>query len=103
MADAGADEPADRRIHYRIGLNLGDVIVEGDDLDGDGVNVAARLQQFAPPGGIALPAQTLMSAGDRSSAMMAVRVAASSFEKPSKSARPLKDSPVMRSIDATLR
>ena len=56
MAGAGPDEPADRRIRYRIGLNLGDVIVEGDDIYGDGVNVAARLQELAPPGGIALSA-----------------------------------------------
>ena len=42
------------RIRYRIGINLGDVIVEGDDIYGDGVNVAARLQALAPPGGVAL-------------------------------------------------
>jgi adenylate cyclase len=46
-------EPADpRRIQLRIGINLGDVIVEGDDLYGDGVNVAARLEAMAEPGGI---------------------------------------------------
>jgi hypothetical protein len=43
---------ADRRLAFRIGINLGDVIVEGDDLYGDGVNVAARLQALADPGGI---------------------------------------------------
>ena len=42
------------RLHYRIGVNLGDVIVEGDDIYGDGVNVATRLQALAPTGGIAL-------------------------------------------------
>ncbi|HEY1384540.1 MAG TPA: tetratricopeptide repeat protein [Dongiaceae bacterium] len=56
MASTDADQPADRRIRYRIGLNLGDVMVEGDDIYGDGVNVAARLQELAPPGGIALSA-----------------------------------------------
>ena len=56
MAGTGDDQPADRRIRYRIGLNLGDVMVEGDDIYGDGVNVAARLQELAPSGGIALSA-----------------------------------------------
>jgi TolB-like protein/class 3 adenylate cyclase len=46
------DSPTDRRIVLRIGVNLGDVVVEGDDLLGDGVNIAARLEQLAPPGGI---------------------------------------------------
>ena len=43
-----------KRIRYRIGINLGDVIVEGDDIYGEGVNVAARLQTLAPAGGIAV-------------------------------------------------
>lgn len=42
----------DRRIEYRVGINVGDVVVEGDDLLGDGVNIAARLEALAPPGGI---------------------------------------------------
>jgi adenylate cyclase len=45
-----------KRIRYRIGINLGDVIVEGDDIYGEGVNVAARLQTLAPVGGIAVSA-----------------------------------------------
>ena len=45
-----------KRIVYRIGINLGDVIVDGDDIYGEGVNVAARLQSMAPVGGIALSA-----------------------------------------------
>ena len=52
MAERNADVPADRRIEFRIGVNLGDVIVEGDDIYGDGVNVAARLEAIAEPGGI---------------------------------------------------
>ena len=44
--------PADRRLVFRIGINLGDVVVEGDDLLGDGVNVAARLEQLCEPGGV---------------------------------------------------
>src|SRR6478609_634858 len=49
---AGAD--ASRPIRYRIGINLGDIIIDGDDIYGDGVNVAARLQTLAPAGGVAL-------------------------------------------------
>ena len=41
-------------ITFRIGINLGDIIIEGDDIFGDGVNVAARLQEIAEPGGIAI-------------------------------------------------
>ena len=49
-----ADLPEDRRMRLRIGINLGDVIVEGDNLLGDGVNIAARLETLADPGGISL-------------------------------------------------
>jgi TolB-like protein/class 3 adenylate cyclase/rhodanese-related sulfurtransferase/Flp pilus assembly protein TadD len=52
MAESNAGTPQDRRIDLRIGVNLGDVIVEGDDIYGDGVNVASRLEGLAPPGGI---------------------------------------------------
>ncbi len=48
------DLPDDRRMRLRIGVNLGDVIVEGDNLLGDGVNIAARLETLADPGGISL-------------------------------------------------
>jgi len=44
--------PDEKRMRFRIGINLGDVMVEGDDVYGDGVNIAARLQQLAEPGGI---------------------------------------------------
>ena len=46
--------PADRRMLFRIGINLGDILIEGDDILGDGVNVAARLEGIAEPGGICL-------------------------------------------------
>lgn len=52
MAEANRDQPADDAIAFRIGIHIGDVIVEHDDLYGDDVNVAARLQEQAPPGGI---------------------------------------------------
>jgi TolB-like protein/class 3 adenylate cyclase len=49
-----ADLPPTRRLEYRIGINVGDVVAEGDDLLGDGVNVAARLQEVASPAGICI-------------------------------------------------
>jgi len=52
LADRNQGFPEDQRIEVRIGINLGDVIVEGDDLHGEGVNIAARLQALAEPGGI---------------------------------------------------
>lgn len=54
MAERTADEPEDRRIVFRIGINIGDLIVDGEDLYGDGVNIAARLEKLAPPGGVCL-------------------------------------------------
>jgi adenylate cyclase len=52
MVDREPEVPEERRIRFRIGINLGDVIAEGDDIFGDGVNVAARLEALAEPGGI---------------------------------------------------
>jgi TolB-like protein/class 3 adenylate cyclase len=52
MADREPETPDDRRINFRIGINLGDVLVEEHDIFGDGVNVAARLEGLAEPGGI---------------------------------------------------
>jgi class 3 adenylate cyclase len=54
MAHVNRDQPEDARIVFRIGLHLGDLIVDGDDLYGDGVNVAARLEAEAPAGGIVI-------------------------------------------------
>src|SRR5215469_8333876 len=52
MSAANAELPPDRHIVLRVGVNLGDVMVEGSDLYGDGVNIAARLEGIADPGGI---------------------------------------------------
>jgi class 3 adenylate cyclase len=52
LAQRNADIPEDKRMAYRIGINLGDIIVEGDDIYGDGVNIAARLEGLAEPGGV---------------------------------------------------
>ena len=52
MERRNADVPEDQRITYRIGINIGDIIVDGDDIYGDGVNIAARLEGLAEPRGI---------------------------------------------------
>ncbi len=65
MTAANADLPDDRRIILRIGLNLGDIIIDGDDVHGDGVNLAARLEGLAPPGGIACSAAVRQQVGTR--------------------------------------
>ena len=52
MGERNAETPEARRIVYRIGVNLGDVLVEGDDILGDGVNIAARLEGLCEPGGV---------------------------------------------------
>jgi adenylate cyclase len=54
MVDGNADVPESKRITFRIGVNLGDVIAEGGDIFGDGVNIAARLEALAEPGGICI-------------------------------------------------
>src|SRR6204780_2603763 len=52
MVERNADVPEAKRIVYRIGVNLGDVLIEGDDILGDGVNIAARLEGICAPGGV---------------------------------------------------
>jgi TolB-like protein/class 3 adenylate cyclase len=59
IAARNATLPETRRVTLRIGVNLGDVMVEGEDIYGDGVNVAARLQEVAAPGGIAVSGTVL--------------------------------------------
>ncbi|PDT44718.1 hypothetical protein CO661_27815 [Sinorhizobium fredii] len=54
MKDVNSSLPDDRKIVFRIGINLGDIVGQGDDIYGDGVNVAARLEQLAEPGGICI-------------------------------------------------
>jgi class 3 adenylate cyclase len=54
MAQRNEGLPVDRRMLFRIGINLGDILIEGDDILGDGVNVAARLEGIAEPGGICI-------------------------------------------------
>src|SRR6186997_2444071 len=54
MAQRNEGIPADQRMLFRIGINLGDILIEGDDILGDGVNIAARLEGIAEPGGICI-------------------------------------------------
>ena len=54
MGDRNAETAEDKRITFRVGVNLGDVIAEEDDIYGDGVNIAARLEALAEPGGICI-------------------------------------------------
>lgn len=65
MAERNADVPQDRRIEFRIGLNFGDVIIDGDDIYGDGVNVAARLEGLAEPGGVCVSEAVRSAVGTR--------------------------------------
>ena len=65
MAESNAPLPPDRRIEFRIGINVGDIVVEDGDIFGDGVNVAARLEGLAQPGGICVSARVQEDAAGR--------------------------------------
>jgi adenylate cyclase len=65
MAERNAGTPEDQRIVFRVGVNLGDVIVEDGDIHGDGVNVAARLEALAEPGGVCVSGTVRDHIGDR--------------------------------------
>jgi TolB-like protein/Flp pilus assembly protein TadD len=54
MAERNSNVPEDRQIAFRVGVNVGDIIIDGDDIYGDGVNVAARLEALAEPGGVCI-------------------------------------------------
>jgi adenylate cyclase len=64
-AERNAEVPVDRRIEFRIGINLGDIIIDEGDIYGDGVSVAARLEPLAEPGGICLSAAAHEQARDK--------------------------------------
>jgi adenylate cyclase len=65
ITERDADVPPTNRIEFRIGINVGDVVVENDDIFGDGVNVAARLEGLAEPGGICVSARVQEDAAGR--------------------------------------
>ncbi|MFX5401106.1 adenylate/guanylate cyclase domain-containing protein, partial [Acinetobacter baumannii] len=54
MAERNVAVPPDRRIEFRIGIHVGDIIIDSDDIFGEGVNIAARLEGMADPGGICI-------------------------------------------------
>jgi class 3 adenylate cyclase len=55
MIERHGDVSEELRMMFRIGINVGDIIIDGDDIFGDGVNIAARLESLAEPGGICVP------------------------------------------------
>ena len=65
VAERNADQSEDRRIDFRVGINLGDVVIDGDDIQGDGVNVASRLEGLAEPGGMCISAAVYEQIRDR--------------------------------------
>jgi len=65
MAESEADRPKGERLVFRVGVHLGDVIVDGDDLYGDGVNIAARLEAEAQPGSIVISGAVYEATGGR--------------------------------------
>jgi len=65
MRNRNAGVPQDHRIEFRIGVNVGDIIVQGEDIFGDGVNVAARLESIAAPGGIMISGSVRDHIGNR--------------------------------------
>ena len=65
VSEHNVDLPEDKRIEFRVGINLGDVVIDGDDIHGDGVNVAARLEGLAEPGGVYVSAAVYDQVRDR--------------------------------------
>jgi TolB-like protein/class 3 adenylate cyclase len=65
MAESIAEVPAERRIEFRIGINLGDIIVEDQDIFGDGVNIAARIEALADAGGVLVSSSVYENVRDR--------------------------------------
>jgi TolB-like protein/class 3 adenylate cyclase len=65
MAERNAGTPEEQHIVFRVGVNLGDIIIDGDDIHGDGVNIAARLEAISEPGGICISGTVRDHIGDR--------------------------------------
>src|SRR5215218_2409064 len=65
MRERNVDVPEERRIEFRIGVHLGDIIFEDNDIFGDGVNIAARIAAIARPGGVAVSGSVRASVGNR--------------------------------------
>ena len=71
MVERNADLPDDKRMLLRVGINIGEVIVDADDIYGDGVNVAARMQEIADPGGMAISGKVYEEVADKLDAAFA--------------------------------
>ena len=97
MAQRNEGIPQDRRMLLRIGINLGDILIEGDDILGDGVNVAARLEGIAEPGGICISS----SAHDQVSGKVAVEFTDLGEQSLKNIARPIRAFAVKTKGDAT--
>ena len=93
MAQRNKGVPADRRMLFRIGVNLGDILIEGDDILGDGVNIAARLESIAEPGGICISS----SAYDQVQGKLAVEFSDVGEQKLKNIARPIRAFAVVHS------
>ncbi len=65
VATRNAGLPKDKRIEFRVGVNMGDIVIDGDDIQGDGINVAARLEGLAKPGGICVSGNVYEEVRDR--------------------------------------
>ena len=75
MAERNAETPEANRVVYLIGVHLGDLLVDGDDIFGDGVNIAARLEGIAEPGGVSVsgPPTTMFAARSTPSSSISAR------------------------------
>jgi adenylate cyclase len=98
MAERNKGIPQDLRMLFRIGINLGDILIEGDDILGDGVNVAARLESIAEPGGICISS----SAYDQVSGKVAVEFADLGEQTLKNIARPIRAFAVRAKGGATI-
>jgi TolB-like protein len=96
MARRNEGTPQDQRMQFRIGINLGDILIEGDDILGDGVNVAARLEGIAEPGGICISA----SAYDQVRGKVMVEFADLGEQTLKNIARPIRAYAVVHSANA---
>src|SRR3979411_827522 len=70
MAERNNHLPADRAMQFRVGVHMGDVLADEDEVFGDGVNIAVRLETVAPPGGVAVSAKAYGEAGKHLSATL---------------------------------
>jgi adenylate cyclase len=103
MTTHNADVPDSDRIEFRVGINLGDIVVEGDDIYGDGVNVAARLEALSDPGGICISGtafdhvKTKLDVGFESLGEQQVK----NIAEPVRTYRVVIDGSVVRNVAAT--